>query len=421
LGDSAHVTALAQALTGEKDDRVAASFILALGAIGGAEATSILSTFRPVGEATRVALRKSVGRLQPKTGQARWKEGLNLDDVFLEVPEGLERPASLLLIKAGWPSVSTDRVGLLRVGKPMPVSQVLPAPRWCYAARILLSEESNTDEAAQEKLIDAVAADPPWQRWFNSEDAASFPYRFQVEGRNLDRRSLIRLIARCRAKLEPAGGVDSPSSYAAEIVMSLGESPARIYFRPTFYKDSRFSYRKRDVGAAMNPVVAALLARLAPPGLQGAIIDPVCGSGVPLIERRLFDPSGGPLIGIDISSVAIEASRNNVEAAGMAAECRLVRADARDGATWQTCGFVIANLPYGLRVKAPTAELDSLYLGILRRAEEFLTPDGRCVLATAYKLGLERASKAATKLRTLARYRVQTGGLHVHIAVFCRR
>jgi hypothetical protein len=420
-GETQYVPSLLNALKQETNDRVAASMVLALGAIGGPEAASALDEFAPTGEATFAALRKAQSRLQTQANALRWKAGLLLNDVYLEVPEGLERPATLLLNKSGWPSVSTNRVGLLRVDKPVAVACILPPPRWCYSAQILLAEQKGSDEAAQDRLLDAVAGDPPWRRWLEMEDGASFPYRFQIEGRNLDKRILRGLIARCRARLEPTGAVDSPSAYAAEIVMSLTESASRIFFRPTYVKDNRFYYRKRDVGAAMNPVVAALLARLAPPGLKGAIVDPVCGSGVPLIERRLFDPDAGPLVGIDHSSNAIEASTANVAAAGFATDTKLSRTDALDAAAWQSCGFVIANLPYGLRVKAPTEELDALYLGILRRAEEFLTPDGRVVLATAYKIGLERALKAATKLRTLARYRVQTGGLHVQIAVLARR
>jgi 23S rRNA G2445 N2-methylase RlmL len=80
---------------------------------------------------------------------------------------------------------------------------------------------------------------------------------------------------------------------------------------------------------------------------------------------------------------------------------------------------VIANLPYGLRISESKDKLQQLYAGIVRRAEEFLTDKGRLILATAYKEGLERAIKSA-KLKTLARYRVQTGGLHVQVAVLGR-
>jgi RMKL-like, methyltransferase domain/HEAT repeats len=418
-GDPRQVRPLVEALKRETDDDARASIILAVGALGGPEAVRALETINPTDEPSRVALRKALGRLGAQLPAAEWKDGIALPSVCLEIPEGLERPAALLLIKAEWPRAIVERPGLLRLEEPVPAGWISPPPRWCYKPRILLGTATGDNDDAQASILRAIAADPPWAQWITVGGSGGLPYRLMVEGRTFDKGTFARLVQMCRAFLEPAGAFDSPSSCLAELVFAFTDGSTRLYFRPNFGRDDRFAYRERDVGASMNPVVAAALARLAPPGLSGAIIDPVCGSGVPLIERALFDPHAGPVVGIDISPVAVSAAKINVAAAGLAERATIHRADACDPAAWHECGLVIANLPYGLRTRSSKDELQKLYSGVVRRAEEFLTEKGRVIIATAYKDGLERAIKSP-RLRTLARYRVQTGGLYVQVAVLGR-
>jgi hypothetical protein len=302
-GDATHVPRLLEALKGETDENARASMILAVGALGGPEAAHALETIHPADEPSRIALRKALGRLGGRLPAAAWKDGITLPSVHLEIPEGLERPAALLLTKAEWPRAVVERPGLLRLEESVPAASISPPPRWCYRARMLLGV-AGSGEAAQTSILSAVAAGPPWSRWINVAGNGGFPYRLLVEGRVLDKAAFARLVSLCRTNLEPAGAFDSPSSCLAELVFAFTNGSTRLYFRPDFGRDERFRYRERDVGASMNPVVAAALARLAPPGLEGAIIDPVCGSGVPLIERALFDPQAPARLSASTSALS---------------------------------------------------------------------------------------------------------------------
>lgn len=130
-GELKHLDALIVALRREGDDGVCASIILALGALGGNAALDALRTVRPIGDESRIALRKALDRLEKSSASAHWHQGLTLSGVRLEVPIGLERPATLLLNKAGWPRIDLEYPGLLKPQGSIPAEQISPPPRWC--------------------------------------------------------------------------------------------------------------------------------------------------------------------------------------------------------------------------------------------------------------------------------------------------
>jgi 23S rRNA G2445 N2-methylase RlmL len=256
---------------------------------------------------------------------------------------------------------------------------------------------------------------PDWPRWVEVQDSKVLPYRFSVEGRQIDRAQLSVLLDSIRAVLSPLGCADQPSAYICEVILSYrGEHP-ELYFRPTFMPDERFTYRQGDVGASINPVFAANLVRLSPSTPGQVVVDPTCGSGTLLIERALVE-KGQTLIGIDVSPTAIAIAKQNIIAARIAVDLQL--ANSANISCWPLCDMVLANLPFGNRASPRGDKIDKFYKSIVANAASRMRPGGRAVFATASKTAFEVAvSSAKRTIKLLARYRAQSGGLWVHIFV----
>lgn len=211
--------------------------------------------------------------------------------------------------------------------------------------------------------------------------------------------------------------VNDPRDYSLTIRLHSDARAVCVLIGAAISVKNRFPYRRSDVGASINPVLAACLARLIPTDLTGRAIDPTCGSGVLLIERLACSAETGGL-GVDISARAQSAFAENTAATGFGARFQFLRGDARDPALWKDCSSVLCNLPFGLRVKASPSELRDLYAAVLRNGMAHLQPGGRILLASAFKSGLEAAVTALEgQARLLARCRAEMGGLFYQIVV----
>lgn len=405
-------TALAAALDRDQDAGVRASLILALGAHGGPAAESALRGHRAEPGPEAEALAKALDRLAPARPETvRWRPGVKLAAPLLEVVDGLEHPASRMAVRDGLGQAQVEGPGLLRLPAPTAVETLWPPPRWAYGVRLLVATGATAEDVLDQ------AASPVWRDLIEADGDAPLRFRLGVEGRKKVGRDLHQdWLRRVRAALAPVGAVDSPSRYGFELILSFATDSVRLYFRPAMAGDPRFAYRLGDVGASINPVVAATLARLVPGPAGGTILDPTCGSGTLLFERALLAPDA-PLLGIDISREANKVAAGNAAAGGFAPRLDLRQADCRDPALWSACGVVLANLPFGIRVGRDDADLDGLYQAVLANASRVLAADGRVLLATANRGGLERAIAATPTLRVLARHRFQSGGLFVQVAV----
>src|SRR5436305_3815041 len=185
----------------------------------------------------------------------------------------------------------------------------------------------------------------------------------------------------------------------------------RIWLVPTFEADTRFAYRVSDVGASINPVVGACLARLVRRGERSVVVDPTCGSGTLLIERGLLD-AGTMLSGIDISPTATRAATGNVIAAGLAARIAVRQGDGGDAAAWpDRCDEVLANLPFGMRTE--DRNLDGLYRRIVGNIARTLNPGGRALLYTTNAKTLIALLRRTVKLKVIGERRVESGGVQV--------
>jgi 23S rRNA G2445 N2-methylase RlmL len=392
-GGPGAVAALREALAREELAWVRSSMILALGKLGGDEAQAVLSQIEARSEGEAEALRKARDRVSgPATGFS-WRGDAAL---FASVPVGLEDVAigeagNATLIRRGTIALPHRPRGL----------------RCIYDVRILVAEGAAGAFAETVRKTEVR-----WREWIASESDV-LPYRFSLENVRVAKQEFNELLRIARETFAPQGLADSPSSYAAMLRVEADPDATRIWLVPTFEADERFAYRTADVGASINPVVGACLARLVRRGGSSVVVDPTCGSGTLLVERALLE-GGSMLAGIDISPTAIRAATSNVIAAGLAARIAVRQGDGGDAAAWpDRCDEVLANLPFGVRTE--DRNLDGLYRRIVGNIARALTPGGRALLYTTHAKTMIALLRRTVKLRVIEERRVESGGLSIGV------
>jgi predicted RNA methylase len=429
LGRLAHpetAAALIEALRAETVGWVRPSLILALGAVGGPEARAALEAIEATDGREREALRKALDRTETGRAVARWRaEGARALPLLLEAPPGLEEIARQEAAEQGLPLVVAGPGVLRAPGRTLP-AELIPALRCVHGLLIPAGEVAAPREDSPRALTDAVlallAVEGPlaqWREWAESDDG-TLHYRLALEGLDVRRDRLRILLGAARERLAPLGMVDSPSHYDIELLVRAERSRLRLDVRPSFTPDDRFAYRVKDVGAAISPVVAACLARLARTGPAATVFDPTCGSGTLLIERLMLDPEA-KAIGGDVSRTAVMAARANVRTAGLESRLRISAGDAAAPESWPECDEVIANLPFGLRTRRGEMDLRSLYAAVLTHTATRLSPHGRAVLFTANGRAFDAALTPHRRtLRVEANLKVHSGGIWARAYVLRR-
>jgi len=391
-GGAGAVAALHEALAREEMSWVRASMILALGKLGGDEARAVLAGIEARSEGEAEALRKARDRVSGPAVGFSWRGDAPM---FASVPVGLEDVA---IAEAGAGATLVRRGTIALPSRPRGL-------RCIYDSRFLIAE--GAVGAFAETIKNAQVR---WREWINSASDV-LPYRFSLENVRVAKQEFNELLRLARDTFSPQGLVDSPSSYAAMLRIEADPDATRVWLAPTFEADTRFAYRVSDVGASINPVVGACLARLVRRGDRSVVVDPTCGSGTLLIERALLD-SGTMLSGIDISPTAIRAATGNVIAAGLAARIAVREGDGGDAAAWPPrCDEVLANLPFGMRTE--DRNLDGLYRRIVGNIARTLNPGGRALLYTTHAKTVIALLRRTTKLKLIEERRVESGGVQI--------
>jgi 23S rRNA G2445 N2-methylase RlmL len=192
------------------------------------------------------------------------------------------------------------------------------------------------------------------------------------------------------------------------------DAEGELLLVPRLTPDPRFAYRVADVPASSHPTIAAALARVAGVAPDEVVWDPFVGSGLELIERARLGPVS-ELWGSDIDPRALEAARQNLAAAGVAA--RLVEQSAL---AFQppAPSLIITNPPMGRRV-ARDGSVGELLEGFVRHAAKVLRPAGRLVWLSPFARRTERVARSAG-LEVQAGPEIDLGGFSAHVQV-CRR
>lgn len=202
----------------------------------------------------------------------------------------------------------------------------------------------------------------------------------------------------------------------------------------------RRPYKVASRPGSLKAPVAYCLAMLADLKPADILLDPTCGAGTILIEAANFIKDG-TLIGIDIESDSIHATRQNGEAAGVAVKVLpnvlntltdeiikessgtllLVQGDAREVSLPSgTVQAVITNLPWGKQVE-PDTDLFPLYAGVVNRIDQVLDSTGRAVILTDRVETLHAALQPYPRLTIVSTFQISLFGSHPTIQLIQKR
>lgn len=417
------IDALGTAFRQESYAYVRPSILLALGALGEA-ARPVLTTLTPQTEAEQTALRKALGRTATARPQLTWDTAwAGETTVYLEVPEGLELVGVAEAEAAGLGPVVQEGPGRIRCAPGTQPWQTT-ALRCSYATLLAAGRTPlppPAGDAEKQQAVAALLAQSAPLRAFRARLLPADPplqYRLAVVDPTAKRGRLRgfkkKLLETVRAACTPLGWTDSPSNYDVELRVVFEAARVRLFIQPYFVPDERFAYRVKDVGAALNPVIAACLVRIVRTPTAGTVFDPTCGSGTLLIERAILGEEPLQVRGLDVSKAAIRAARANIQAAGRSKEIQIAQGNAVDPALWPACDEVMANLPFGLRTAHADLDLGTLYAALLSNLDLRLSTTGQALYYARNKKLFEKTLSRHRAFRIHQRGRVLAGGLWIH-------
>ncbi|WP_018352131.1 TRM11 family SAM-dependent methyltransferase [Longispora albida] len=170
--------------------------------------------------------------------------------------------------------------------------------------------------------------------------------------------------------------------------------------------------------ASTNPLIAAVLVRLAKIEDGQTVLDPFCGAGTLLVTAaEMARP--GLLVGTELRQRWAELAEANL--AGRDLPGTVLRADAQAvPLAGDSVDRIVANMPFGKRVGSHTANLD-LYPAVLREVARLLRHNGRAVLFTDDKRLFKETVQRTPLLRVIKEIMLERGGLHPTAYVITKR
>jgi 16S rRNA G966 N2-methylase RsmD len=226
------------------------------------------------------------------------------------------------------------------------------------------------------------------------------PVRWRLGFARGHRRAVVWRVARDVTAAAPEL-VNDPTAATWEVLVD--DEAKSLELVPKRIEDPRFAWRVAEVPAASHPTVAAALAWVADVRPEDRVWDPFCGSGAELIERA-HRGRYRSLLGTDLDVTALAAARENLDAAGFAAELTLADARTHDAGP---VDLVITNPPLGRRVRLDAA---ALLVESLPHWARQLAPRGRLVWITPAPRKTTPIAESL-KLRRVRSLAVDLGGV----------
>jgi tRNA (guanine6-N2)-methyltransferase len=206
------------------------------------------------------------------------------------------------------------------------------------------------------------------------------------------------------------GWVNAPEAWDVNIEPDAAEIGA-------LFLTQRFGELLRTP-ASTNPVVAAVLIRLAKIEPGQVVADPFCGAGTLLVyAAEMAEP--GRLVGLDVQQRWLRMAAENLVRRGHPGT--LVRADAAHLPMGTgTVHRVVANLPFGKRVGSHRVNA-ALYPAALAEIARVLPGGGRAVLLTDDKRLFRETVQRTRLVRVVKEIVLARGGLHPSAYVLVKR
>ena len=173
-------------------------------------------------------------------------------------------------------------------------------------------------------------------------------------------------------------------------------------------REMRHRHRKKvALPAALRPSVAAAMVFLTQPAPTDCFLDPMCGSGTILLERRQMGPYG-QLWGGDIVHKYVKATRRNLFPGRRQRRPKPIYFYGGNGRflpfPTQTIDKVAVNLPFGKQIGSK-AEIKQLYPAFLAELDRVLTDEGRVVLLSS-EFDLVKEALRPTRLQIVTGYSI---------------
>ncbi len=237
------------------------------------------------------------------------------------------------------------------------------------------------------------------------------PYYFRVGVTGAADRKAGSLLAKQAARaIEAAMGgslINSASHYEAEIRLAMDpEGGVTPYLKLFTLPDTRFRYRRYSVAAGMKPFVAAGLIGLSKPYFRdhAQILDPFCGVGTLLIERRFAGPVRSAY-GTDTFGEAIDKARRNARIAGV--PVNFINRDFFSFTHDYLFDEILTDLPERI---GDREETDAFYGAFLVKSAELLSEKGRVFCYTAETGMLKKHLRLCGRFRLLAEFPILSRG-----------
>ena len=398
-GDSAAAALIARWDAGDVTPDERRALAEALGKLGGEPALARLRALTPGGDAELARLRDRALLMADRSAKRGEPSSIAADvapPTPLDVRLACRRGFAPLLVEElksiGMGPRQVDEAHV-EVALSAPWSTLFASRLWASASiRIpLLPDELATSITRALTADSTRALLAAWTRG---------PVRWRLGFARGHKRAIVWRVARDVTAAAPEL-VNDPAATTWEVQVDDGATALGLV--PRRIEDPRFAWRVADVPSASHPTVAAALAWIADARPEDRVWDPFCGSGAELIERARRGPHRS-LLGTDLDAAALAAARENLAAAGVAAELAL--ADARTHAAGPV-DLVITNPPLGSRVRLDAA---ALLVDALPHLARQLAPRGRLVWITPAPRATTPIAERV-KLRRVRSLDVDLGGV----------
>lgn len=225
---------------------------------------------------------------------------------------------------------------------------------------------------------------PPVMKFLRTchEEGGPFYFRLDIKS-SLPEPQRVDLVKKLAHSLEKESGgelLNAPGGYEIELRLVVNKTGR---FAPLLklytIHDWRFAYRQETLPTSISPVNAALVMELAGEYFKedARVLDPFCGTGTMLIERRMKKKAGA-MYGVDILESAVQKARVNTEAARVKAY--YVNRDFFDFTHEIPFDEIVTNLP-AVGSTRDRADILALYDRFLCRIPRVARPG---VLVAAY-------------------------------------
>jgi len=208
------------------------------------------------------------------------------------------------------------------------------------------------------------------------------PYFYRIDADNKltgnDKSRYIKSLTKDIQKLTSNALINVPSNYEIELNLKAAGDKVKLYLKLCMVGDDRFKYRTEYISQSIKPYMAATIVEMARPYLKKdvRILDPFCGVGTMLLERRLA-VSASSAYGVDFFGEAIEKARINSELIGP--DIHYVQRNFEDFTHEYKFDEIITDMPVKSD-KMGIDEIRNVYGCLFRKGAQLLRSDAVMVI-----------------------------------------